>query len=192
MPLYMNQYSLWGKAQTMTAKIYWDWGAYWGINTLLFTHDGLTNLELLRRVTAGRTSTLNRYGELSTQMQQLFNDFGIFDKNEFEDTYSDPFDVPVLQRLQEDIVEKNFETEELHQKFDENILLLERFAAETFRLMSHHAHRTSIEMEVDPYTMSLIGKEIKSPNSKGIARDEQIANELRSMWLYPYPVQETA
>jgi flavin-dependent dehydrogenase len=192
MPLYINQYSLWGKAQTMTAKIYWDWGAYWGINTLLFTHDGLTNLELLRRVTAGRTSTLNRYGELSTQMQQLFNDFGIFDKNEFEDTYSDPFDVPVLQRLQEDIVEKNFETEELHQKFDENILLLERFAAETFRLMSHHAHRTSIEMEVDPYTMSLIGKEIKSPNSKGIARDEQIANELRSMWLYPYPVQETA
>ncbi len=83
---------------------------------------------MLGRVTAGRTSTLNRYGELSTQMQQLFNDFGIFDKNEFEDTYLDPFDVPVLQRLQEDIVEKNFETEELHQKFDENILLLYRFA----------------------------------------------------------------
>ena len=192
MPLYMNQYPLWGKAQTMTAKIYWDWGAYWGMNTLLFTNNGLTDLDLLRKVTAGPTSTLNKYGELSRQMQQLFNDFGRYDSGNFDSVYLDPFDLQLLKRLQEDIVEKQFGAEELHRKFDQNIALLERFAAETYRLMSHHAHGTSIDMDVDPYTMSLRGKSLTSPNSKWLTRDEAMAKEIRSLWLYPYPETVTA
>jgi flavin-dependent dehydrogenase len=192
MPLYINQYPMWGKAQTMTAKIYWDWGAYWGMNTLLFTNNGLTDLDLLRKVTAGPTSTLNRYGELSRQMQQLFNDFGKYDTDEFDSVYLDPFDLPLLKRLQEDIVEKQFEADELHRKFDENIKLLEHFAAETYRLMSHHAHGTNVDMEVDPYTMSLSGKSLTSPNSISLKRDDAMAKEIKSLWLYPYPETVTA
>jgi hypothetical protein len=50
MPLYQDMYPLWGKTQVMVAKIFWDWGAYWSINTLLFTNNGLTDLELLKKL----------------------------------------------------------------------------------------------------------------------------------------------
>ena len=187
MPIYINQYPLWGKTQVMVAKIFWDWGAYWSINTLLFTNNGLTDLELLRKLTAGPTSILQKYGELSTNMQRFFNDWGPYDTADLTERYTDPFDLDFLKQFQEDIVEMEFDREELLAKFEENMLILEHIAAETFRLVSNKVHGTSMELTVDPYTMSLNGEHRESKNSKEVLRDEHIANEMRNMWLYPYP-----
>ena len=187
MPLYQDMYPLWGKTQVMVAKIFWDWGAYWSINTLLFTNDGLTDLELLKKLTGGPTSILQKYGELSKQMQQLFHDWGPYDNAEITDRYTDPFDLDFLKKFQEDIVEKEFNRDELLLKFEENILVLEHIAAEMFRLASNQAHGTSMEITVDPYTMSLKGDKLESKNSKIVIRDAHIADEMRHMWLYPYP-----
>lgn len=193
MPIYTGQYPLWGHAQIMVAKIFWDWGAYWSINTLLFTNNGLTDLDLLRKLTAGPTSLLQRYGELSAQMQRLFKDWMPYDTAEITDRYTDPFDLAFLRRFQEDIVEKEFDRDELLEKFYSNMEILEKVAAETFRLASNQAHGTAMDIEVDPYTMSLTGEaRPESPNSVVLGRDEYIATEMRHMWIYPYPEEVMA
>ena len=192
MPLYQNMYPLWGKTQIMVAKIFWDWGAYWSVNTLLFTNDGLTDLDLLRKLTAGPTSLLQKYGELSLQMQNLFKDWAPYDTAELAERYTDPFDLDFLKKFQEDIVEKEFDRDELNAKFEENMLILEHIAAEMFRLVSNKAHGTNMDIPVDPYTMSLKGESKTSPNSKLVERDDHIANEMKHLWLYPYPIAETA
>ena len=192
MPLYQKMYPLWGKTQIMVAKIFWDWGAYWSVNTLLFTNDGLTDLDLLRKLTAGPTSLLQKYGELSLQMQNLFKDWAPYDTAELAERYTDPFDLDFLKKFQEDIVEKKFDRDELNAKFEENMLILEHIAAEMFRLVSNKAHGTNMDISVDPYTMSLKGESKTSPNSKLVERDDHIANEMKHLWLYPYPIAETA
>ena len=72
------------------------------------------------------------------------------------------------------------------------MIILEHVAAETFRLVSNQVHGTSMDIEVDPYTMSLNGEEKTSPNSKSVGRNEHIAHELKHMWLYPYPEKAMA
>jgi flavin-dependent dehydrogenase len=192
MPIYQNMYPLWGRTQVMVAKIFWDWGAYWSINTLLFTNDGLTDLDLLKQLTAGPKSILQKYGELSRQMQQLFYDWGPHDNADLTDRYTDPFDLDFLKQFQEDIVEMEFDRETLVKKFEENMVILEKVAAETFRLVSNQVHGTSMDIAVDPYTMSLTGEKKESPNSKAVIRDQHIADEMRHMWLYPYPEKAMA
>ncbi|MCF8256479.1 MAG: FAD-dependent monooxygenase [Flavobacteriales bacterium] len=193
MPIYIGQYPLWGKAQIMVAKIFWDWGAYWSINTLLFTNNGLTDLDLLRKLTAGPTSLLRKYGELSRQMQRLFKDWLPYDNAEIADRYTDPFDLGFLRGFQEDIVEKQFDRDELLEKFDANLAILEKVAAETYRLASNQAYGTPMDLEVDPYTMSLNGDpRSASPNSMVLGRDAYIADEMRHMWIYPYPEEVMA
>lgn len=187
MPIYINQYPMWGKSQVMVAKIFWDWGAYWSINTLLFTNNGLTDLELLKKLTAGPTSILQKYGELSTNMQRFFKDWMPHDTADITERYTDPFDLDFLKQFQEDIVEMEFDRDELLAKFEENIHILEHVAAEMFRLASNKIHGTSMDIAVDPYTMSLTGEKQESKNSSIVIRDAHIAEEMKAMWLYPYP-----
>lgn len=192
MPLYRDQYELWGSTQIMVAKIFWDWGAYWSINTLLFTNNGLTDLDLMRELVTGPTSFLQRYGELSAQMQRLFKDMLPYDTADLTDRYTDPFDLDYLRKFQEDIVEKQYSKQELRRKLFENLVIIEKVAAETYRLFSNLAHGTSLSIEVDPYTMSLRGAERTSENSKLLPRDAQIAQQMQAMWLYPFEVEEFA
>lgn len=188
LPIYEHRYPLWGRTQTMVAKIFWDWGAYWSINTLLFVNNGLTNITLLRRISAGPTSLLQRYGELSRRMQDLLSEFGAYDNADITNRYTDPFDLAFLRRFQEDIVEKQVETDVLLNKLHENMKVLEKIAAETYRLVSHQAFGTSLEMDVDPYTMTLNpNKKLESVNSIVVEWDDFVADEMRHMWLYSLP-----
>ena len=192
MPLYRDQYALWGSTQIMVAKIFWDWGAYWSINTLLFTNNGLTDLDLMRELVTGPTSFLQRYGELSAQMQRLFKNMLPYDTADLTDRYTDPFDLDYLRKFQEDIVEKQYSKQELRSKLFENLETIENVAAETYRLFSNLAHGTTLSIDVDPYTMSLTGEERTSEKSKLLPCDEQIAQQMQAMWLYPFEVEEYA
>lgn len=192
MPLYQNMYPLWGRSQVMVAKIFWDWGAYWSINTLIFMNDGLTNIDLMKELTNGPKAFFQRYGELSCRMQKLFYDWGPHDTADIIERYTDPFDLDFLKKFQEDIVEKQISIEELRTKLFENLELLEVIAGETFRLVSNQVHGTSMEIDVDPYTMSLTGEALESPNSKSVGRDAHVTQELKHMWLYPHPEEAVA
>ncbi|MDX2359663.1 MAG: FAD-dependent monooxygenase [Crocinitomicaceae bacterium] len=191
MPLYVNQYSLWGSTQIMVAKIFWDWAGYWSINTLLYVNEGLTNLDLMKEAVNGPTALMHRYGELSGQMQKLFKDWEPYDTKDFTELYFDPFDLPYLRKFQEDIVEKQVDTPELARKLYENIDTLELIAAEYFRLISNQAHGTSMDMVVDPYTMQLNPNGVlESVNSVQLKRNEDVAEQLKPLWMYEYPVEQ--
>ncbi|MDP6909762.1 MAG: hypothetical protein QF371_09655, partial [Flavobacteriales bacterium] len=152
---------------------------------------GLTDLDLMKTVVSGPTSFLQRYGELSAQMQKFFKDWKPYDTADITDRYTDPFDLDFLKRFQEDIVEKQVDKETLARKLFENMELLEKIAAEMFRLVSNLAHGTSMDMEVDPYTMSLDpNRKVESVNSKLLERDAHVAEQMKAMWLYPYPEME--
>ena len=185
MPIYVNQYPLWGSTQIMVAKIIWDWAAYWAINCLIFINNGLTKLELMKEIVAGPEALMNKYGELSAQMQRLFKDWEPYDKADITDRYVDPFDLEFMKILQEDIVEKQVDEAELKRKLIENMELLEYVAAEMFRLVSKEALGTSMDIAVDPYTMSLNNdRTIESANSKELGRNDYVAKELQNMWMY--------
>lgn len=192
MPLYKDMYPLWGRSQVMVAKIFWDWGAYWSINTLIFMNDGLTNIDLMKELTNGPKAFFQRYGELSGRMQNLFKEWGPHDTADFTERYTDPFDLDFLKKFQEDIVEKQIGIEELRTKLFDNLELLELIAAETFRLVNNQVNGTSMNVDVDPYTMSLNGNPVESQNSKSVGRDAHVTNELKHMWLYPHPEEELA
>jgi len=192
MPLYKDQYSLWGSTQIMVSKIFWDWAGYWSLNTLLYVNDGLTNLDLMKEAVGGPTSLLQRYGELSAQMQRFFKDWGPYDTADITDRYTDPFDLDFLKRFQEDIVETQFEMDELKRKLVENMELLEDIAAGIFRLVSNQVHGTAMDILVDPYTMSLDPEnQQESVNSKKLGVNKHVAEQLKHMWLYEYPVEKT-
>ncbi len=193
MPIYQNQYPLWGSSQIMVTKIIWDWAAYWAINCLLFLNNGLTNLELMKELVAGPKALMNRYGELSLQMQRLFKDWEAYDTADLTDKYVDPFDLEFMKTLQEDIVEKQIDDVELKRKLIENMELLEFVAAEMFRLASNSAHKTSMDITVDPYTMSLNNdRTVESKNAIELGRNMYVAKELLNMWMYPVPINENA
>jgi len=134
MPIYVDQYALWGSTQIMVAKIVWDWAAYWSVNTLLYVNKGLTNMELMMKVVKGPNNFMSKYGELTAQMQRLFKASKPYDTDDLTDRYIDVFDLDFLKKMQEDIVEKQIDEDELLRKLVENLGLLEHIAAETFRL----------------------------------------------------------
>jgi len=185
MPIYVNQYSLWGSTQIMVTKIIWDWAAYWGINCLIFINNGLTNLDLMKEAVAGPTALMNKYGEISMQMQRLFKDWEPYDTADLADRYIDVFDLDFLKTMQEDIVEKQIDLDELKRKLTENMDLLEHVAAEIFRLVSNASHGTPMDIKVDPYTMSLNNdRDLESKNSIELGTNDYVAKELRNMWMY--------
>jgi hypothetical protein len=125
-------------------------------------------------------------------MQNLFKDWAPYDTADIAERYTDPFDLDFLKKFQEDIVEREFNRDELNTKFEENMLILEHIASEMFRLVSNKAHGTSMDISVDPYTMSLQREKLASANSKQVGRDAHMANQMKKLWLYQYPVEKTA
>ena len=172
----------------MVVKILWDWATYWSINTLLFINNGLTNIDFMLKLVSGPTALMNKYGELSLQMQRLFKEWEPYDTSNLTDRYIDPFDLDFLKNFQEDIVEKQIGIEELDRKLIDNFDILEHFAAETFRLISNMVHGTSMDITVDPYSMTLdTNNRVKSKNSKMMKRNDYVVEELKNLWLYKYP-----
>ena len=185
MPLYKDQYSLWGKTQIMVAKIYWDWAGYWAMNTLLYVNEGLTDMDLLRKISSGPTTILQRYGELSDRMQEFFKDWEQYDTEEFSLQYFDPIEIGYLKDFQEDILESRYNAEELHAKLIQNIEILEKIASEMYRMVSSQAFGTPFDIKVDPYTMSLDPeKSHTSENSVQLDQDRSVTEELSKVWLY--------
>lgn len=182
LPIYHDQYPIWGCTQVMIAKIYWDWAGYWGINTLLYVNDAFTDLTFFRRISVGPKTLLSRYGELNVRMQQLFKDWAPYYTDEEEGRYTDPFDLDYLRNFHEQIVGEGGESKELTQQLKENLEVLEKVAAEVFRRANTAVNGSMVEQEVDPYTMSLTGEKLESLNGKNIAPDPEIAAEIEKIW----------
>lgn len=180
-PIYKDMYGLWGKTQTMVLKIFWDWATYWAVPTLLFTNNGYTNIGVLRSLFSTDGCTGQQFGLLNAQMQKVLLEWGEHDNTAFNDRYIDPFDVNYLREFHKGIDEV-YKPRELVKKVEENVALLEEIATEIFRLMSHQIYGTSMDMQVDPYTMSLKSKPEEC--NKGVIAAENVKNDVKTMWFY--------
>lgn len=180
-PIYKDKYPLMGHSQIMVIKIFWDWALYWSVPALLFTNNAFTDLRLLKQLFAAPDSLGQKFGKLHEQMQQLFLDWMPHENTIFERRYIDPFDLKLLQQFQSGIDVQ--QGDKLLSKIEENITLLEKFAAEIFRHVSAQVNGTAYDMPVNPYTMKL--SEPNTANEMYAEQDEAITKDVETMWFYP-------
>lgn len=181
-PIYQNKYLLMGNTQIMILKICWDWAVYWAVPTLLFTNKAFTDLKILKELFAGENSLGRKFGHLNKIMQDLFLAWLPYENEIFTDKYFDAFHVKALHNFQLDIVTK-YETPQLIARIKENMAMLEKIAAQMFRLISTQAKGTPEDMNVDPYSISLEHAN-EEQHAKGLPYDPILAKDISQMWLY--------
>ncbi|WP_052593632.1 NAD(P)/FAD-dependent oxidoreductase [Aureispira sp. CCB-QB1] len=185
-PIYNQQYELFGNTQVMVSKVLWDWGVYWGIPTLLFTNKGYINLEVLRALFTSRNSLGTRLGKLNSQLQQFFRQWAVCSNEPYINFFIDFFDIPFLKKMHLDL-EIQHSVEGLIAQCKENLEILEQMAAEIYRRVLAEQKGTPQNMKINPYKASLeLSKEelLAQAEEKGaIDTAAYIAKDLEMMWL---------
>jgi flavin-dependent dehydrogenase len=187
LPIYQEKYELFDNAQVMSVKITWDFGVYWAIPSLLFTNEGFINLNILKALFTTQNSFGERFGKLNKQVQDFYLDWGHAENKPFADIYIDPMAVPFIAEFQKGMEFIHESDEKLINKLEENLTVLEKMAAETFRIVSTKLKGTPSDLPVDPYQMSLkLKKEelVTLGNSdSALSLDSEMSNAISSLWL---------
>ena len=181
-PIYQDKYLLMGNAQVMSTKILWDWAIYWAVPALLFTNNAFTDLRMLKNLFTSENALGQKFRKLHEQMQKLFMDWQKYDTEIFERKFIDPIDLSYMLDFQTNITKQH--GDKLLDKVGENIAILEKVAAEIFRRVSNHGKGTSLDMAVNPYTMSLENPLPDSNEALNIPRDEKIIKDVDVLWFY--------
>lgn len=181
-PIYQNKYLLMGNTQIMLLKISWDWAVYWAVPTLLFTNKYFTDLKILKELFASEKSLGRKFEQLNKIMQDLFLAWRPYETEIFTDRYIDAFRVDCLRELQLGIVKK-YDQKQIIAKVAENLEILEKIAAEMFRLISSQVKGTPGDMNVDPYAISL-ETENEELHTKGLSHEPELSEDIKKLWLY--------
>ena len=186
-PIYQDKYELFGNSQVMSVKITWDFAVYWAIPTLIFTNEGFVNMNILKSLFTTLNSFGDRFAKLNKQVQDFFLDWGRLEDNSITDSYVDPMSVPFVADFQKGLENIYKTEEELINKLEENLLILEKMAAEIFRIVSARIKGTPEDLPVDPYLVSLnLSKEklIDLGTSSSVhAFDKTMADAISTLWL---------
>ena len=189
--LYKNMYKLFGKTQIMILKIVWDWGSYWAIPTLMFMNDGYTNIDVLKRYSASSNSIGQRFSKLNQRMQELFLEWGKHDIEPCSDQRINVFDLDCLDKFHQGL-SKRYRPEDLMNKIEANLKILEKISAEIFRIVSAHINGTPMSMKVDPYQMAIHqGKDELANKSEGphaLTVDDSIQEDIARVWFSPLKI----
>ena len=121
-------------------------------------------------------------------MQALFLDWMPHEKEILSGRYIDPLDMGYLREFQFGI-EKKHSYEELLQKIRDNMVILEKVAADLFRHISHQVKGTPLDMTVDPYAIALdMENKMQQAHLNGKGQvDPKIREDVNKMWFYPKP-----
>jgi len=186
-PVYLNKYELFDNAQVMCVKITWDFAVYWAIPSLLFTNKGLINMKVLKAIFTTKNSFGERFGKLNKQVQDFYLDWGRRENEQYSNSYIDPMSVPYLKDLQKGLEMIHDSEEILINKLEENLLFLEKMAAELFRIVCKRLNSTPTHMPVNPYIMSLVlSREelIDQGESKdALPFNQDVFDNISSLWL---------
>ncbi|WP_100656140.1 NAD(P)/FAD-dependent oxidoreductase [Alteromonas flava] len=117
--LYKGQYGGFGDRRMMSIKLVWDYTYYWGVLTLLFFTNAITDIELMRKL----NPNLMRAQKLNAKMQMLMNERAqkrlvMPAKGVFMDQYL----VPCLKQLNETLKQPNIDVEAA---LTENLVMME-------------------------------------------------------------------
>ena len=167
----------------MVFKIFWDWAIYWSVPCLLFTNHGFTDLKVLKELFVSEKSLGRKFGKLNKAVQDLFIDWLPNEKTIFENRYIDPLDLDYLKSFQRGIDEIHGTDSVIH-KVSENMVILEKVAAEMFRLVSHQVNNTPLDMIVDPYMIDLKLPYGIETHHNGLPVDDTIKHDVSKMWFY--------
>lgn len=181
-PIYQNKYLLMGQTQIMVVKIFWDWALYWAVPCLLFTNNGFTDLRTLKQLFSAPDSLGQKFGRLHERMQQLFVDWSKYEKEIFVGRYVDPFDLQLMRDFQIGIDVQHGDN--LMKQIETNMEVLEKFAAEIFRLVSAEVKGTPYDLPVNPYAMDLDAENGESSVGASAEIDQTISRDVEKMWLY--------
>jgi len=182
LPIYQDKYQLMGNTQIMVLKIFWDWAIYWSVPCLIFTNKGFTNLKVLKELFIADDSLGMKFGKLNKTMQDLFISWMPYETEVFANSYIDPLDLDYLRKFQQGI-ETPLDANALLNQLTENMVILEKVAAEMFRKISNHAKKTPLDMKVNPYTSSLDAK-VDTESEQALACDAAISLDVAKMWFY--------
>lgn len=182
LPIYQDKYKLMGNTQIMVFKIFWDWAIYWSVPCLLFTNKGFTDLKILKELFVSENGLGQKFSDLNKRVQDLFLEWLPFENAIYSDRYIDPLDLNYLKSFQQGLETKH-EPKELIEKVGENIAILEKVAAEMFRMISSQVKGTSENINVNPYTISLT-EVVDTESTKALVVDENIKEQVSKMWFY--------
>lgn len=139
--LYKGQYGGFGDRRMMSIKLVWDYTYYWGVLTLLFFTNSITNIELMRTLNA----ELIRAQKLNKKMQMLMSNRAqkrlvLPAKGIFMDQYL----VPCLKQLNAVLKQKDIDVETALTK---NINIMEKIAPHFEDMLAENPTRTIDENE---------------------------------------------
>jgi hypothetical protein len=168
----------------MVVKIFWDWAVYWSVLALLFTNNAFTDLQLLKELFASEKGLGRKFTKLHIQMQNFFIQWKPYDTEVFSDRYIDPFDLDFLKKFQQGIDVQHGDNNKLLKQITENIVILEKVAAQIFRVVSSYAKGTPEKMSVNPYTIDLENNTTDTTSREAVLYDSEIAKDVDVMWFY--------
>ena len=184
--VYRNMYGIFGKTQIMLMKVIWDWASYWAIPNVLFANKGYIDIAILKQYSASEISIGRRFANLNLRMQELFRTWSEYDIETCSDQQLNVFDLSCLRQFQSELG-KQYKAGELMPKIESNLAILERIAAEIFRLASAQVNETPENMNVDPYTMQIEdGKDEllkRSKDKNAFCGTESIKKDIAKMWF---------
>lgn len=183
LPIYQDKYKLMGNTQIMVFKIFWDWAIYWSVPCLLFTNHGFTDLKVLKALFMSDDSIGRKFGKLNKTVQDMFLDWLPHEHATFENRYIDPLDLNYLKAFQTGIDEVHG-TASVVNKVAENMVVLEKVAAELYRLISHQVNGTSLNIKVDPFKIDVKKPYNAADHANGLLVDEAIKMDVAKMWFY--------
>jgi 2-polyprenyl-6-methoxyphenol hydroxylase-like FAD-dependent oxidoreductase len=187
-PIYQQQYALFGHSQIMVVKILWDWTLYWGFPCLLFTNNAFTDLAILRAVFVQKSAVSQRIKELNRRMQQFFQDWATWEKtpaphcNQFVDFMNIPFIKRIHLGLQ-----KPHTPEQLLQQCKGNLQVFEKMAVHIYQKIRQQYDSLYQLNNINPYQFALYhSREIVAQQAQSVealSSDPTIVKDMEAFWL---------
>jgi flavin-dependent dehydrogenase len=149
---YTDHYQLFGNAQVMTAKLLWEFAAYWATVCLPFFREKLTDLDFPKLV----QRDVRRIFGIGGRIEQLFRDWHGLGQREWRDAFIANRSFPAFWQMHEDL-HIDMDDETLAQRITENARVLEAVAVVIFHKAVESMPKNGIgaETRIEPGAISL-------------------------------------
>jgi len=135
--LYTDQYGGFGDRKMMAIKLLWDYAYYWGVLTLLFYQDAITDIQLMRTINPILKVAQNLNAELQKKMKVRAAKRIVLPA---QGLFLDQYLIPCMTYFND--VLKNKESLDMHQALADNVAILERIARYLDEMLDENASKT--------------------------------------------------
>ncbi len=188
-PIYDQQYGLFGHSQLMVVKILWDWTLYWSFPCLLFTNNAFTDTDLLRALFVKRGAVSQSFQQLNEQMQHFFRDWAQLEPVPASHCkqFIDFMHIPFIKRLHLGL-EQQHEADDLLQQCQQNLQTLEQMAVHIYQTIRQKYDSLYTINNINPYQFALpLSNEVleeQAQNSRAKTSDPIIVSDMKAFWLH--------